>query len=280
MKIFYCILLSIFVVTAATSGSEAAPKKKMSDVDCVIEPHMTVELSSPVAGILDEVSVKRGDRVQEGQVVARLKSGVEEAGVKFAEAEAQTKTEIRTAEERFELSKRNLERANGLFQKKMISKNEQDEAETTAIIAELEVLRANEASQLDQLKLFRAIEILKLRSITSPINGVVVERFKSPGEYIEEQPVLKLAQLDPLNVEVIVPLAWFGKIKPGMQAKIMPEKPVGGTHIAEVKIVDPVVDAASGTLGIRLELPNPQYLIPAGLRCDIKFLTKRTQRKK
>ena len=280
MKNLFCILLSIFVVTAATSGSEAASKKKMRDVDCVIEPHMTVELSSPVAGILDEVSVKRGDRVQEGQVVARLKSGVEEAGVKLAEAEVQTKTEIRTAEERFELSKRNLKRTNELFQKKMVSKNEQDEAETTAIIAELEVLRAKEESQLDQLRLSRAIEILKLRSITSPVNGVVVERFKSPGEYIEEQPVLKLAQIDPLNVEVIVPLAWFGKIKPGMQAKIMPEKPVGGAHIAEVKIVDPVVDAASGTLGIRLELPNPEYLIPAGLRCDIKFLTKRTKRKK
>ena len=88
MKIFNCILLSIVLMTTVPSDSEAARKNKMRDVDCVIEPYMTVELSSPVSGILEEVSVKRGDRVQMGQVVARLKSGVEEAGVKLAEAEA------------------------------------------------------------------------------------------------------------------------------------------------------------------------------------------------
>jgi multidrug resistance efflux pump len=38
-------------------------------------------------------------------------------------------------------------------------------------------------------------------TIRSPVNGVVVERYLSPGEYIENQSVLKLAQIDPLNVE-------------------------------------------------------------------------------
>jgi len=104
--------------------------------------------------------------------------------------------------------------------------------------------------------------------------GVVVERYKSPGEYVEDQPVLKLAQIDPLNIEVILPLALFDTIKVGAQAEIMPEKPVGGIYRADVTIVDRVIDASSGTFGVRLEMPNPELKIPAGLRCDIRFLTK------
>jgi multidrug efflux pump subunit AcrA (membrane-fusion protein) len=38
-----------------------------------------------------------------------------------------------------------------------------------------------------------------------------------------------------------------------------------------VIVVDPVVDAASGTFGVRLELPNPEHAIPAGLKCRVRF---------
>ena len=44
-----------------------------------------------------------------------------------------------------------------------------------------------------------------------------------------------------------------------------------GTHTARVKVVDPVIDAASGTFGVRLELPNPNYRLPAGLKCKVRF---------
>ncbi len=56
-----------------------------------------------------------------------------------------------------------------------------------------------------------------------------------------------------------------------MEATVLPEEPVGGEHRAEVTVVDRVVDAASGTFGVRLELPNPDYAIPAGLKCRVEF---------
>jgi len=40
---------------------------------------------------------------------------------------------------------------------------------------------------------------------------------------------------------------------------------------AKVTVVDRVVDAASGTFGVRLELPNPNYRLPAGLKCKVPF---------
>lgn len=269
--------MSFIFIFLCFSVSAFAAKKSMDDVDCVIEPYRTVELSSPVQGVLDEVLVKRGDSVKKGQVLARLKSGVEQAGVNLAKARAESMTEIKVNREKYELSKRSLKRVKELFQKKLVPPNDYDEAVTTVVIGELEVLLATENHHVAQLELNRSEEILKLRSIVSPIDGVVVERYKSPGEFIEDQPLLKLAQVNPLNVEVVVPLYWLRTIKKGMSVQVYPEKPIGGTYKAKVVIVDPVVDSASGTLGIRLELPNNNHSIPAGLTCNVKFPGKRSK---
>jgi len=66
----------------------------------------------------------------------------------------------------------------------------------------------------------------------------------------------------------------LGAIKVGMQADVTPENPVGQVYKAKVTIVDRVLDAASGTFGVRLELPNPKYRLPAGLKCKVTFPQK------
>ena len=78
--------------------------------------------------------------------------------------------------------------------------------------------------------------------------------------------VLRIAQLDPLRVEVIVPVGKFGTISTGMRAEVTPELARKRKYIAEVSIDNKVVDAASSTFGVRLELPNPGNYIPGGLR--------------
>lgn len=270
IRVFLCSVSVVFIFICFSVFAFAA-KQSADDLDCVIEPYHTVELSSPVQGVLDEVLVNRGDSVKKGQVLARLKSGVEQAGVNLAKARAESKTEIEVNSEKYKLSKRALKRVEGLYKKKLVSPNEYDEAATTVVVGELEVLLATENHHVAQLELRRAEEVLKLRSIVSPIDGVVVERYKSPGEHVEDQPLLRLAQVNPLNVEVIIPLYWLRTIKKGMTVQVYPEKPVGGSYQAKVVIVDSVVDSASGTFGVRLELPNKDHRIPAGLTCDVKF---------
>ena len=147
-----------------------------------------------------------------------------------------------------------------------------DEVETNRVLAKIDLQDAFENKRLAELELKRSIEVVKRMTIRSPITGVVVERFLSQGEFIEDQPILKLAQIDPLNVEVIASVEYFGAIKVGMQAEVQPEAPVSGVYKAKVKIVDQVIDAASGTFGVRLELPNPEYRLPAGLKCRVTFL--------
>ena len=83
---------------------------------------------------------------------------------------------------------------------------------------------------------------------------------------------MKVAQIHPLRVEVIAPVTLFGKITFDTLAEILPEATVNGTYTAKVTVVDRVVDAASGTFGVRLDLPNPNYRLPAGLKCKVRFL--------
>jgi multidrug efflux pump subunit AcrA (membrane-fusion protein) len=86
--------------------------------------------------------------------------------------------------------------------------------------------------------------------------------------------MFKLAQIHPLRVVVFVPVSMFGGISSGMRAEVIPEAPLDRPRIAEVTEVDRVVDAASGTFAVRLELPNPKYQLPAGLKCRIRFLPR------
>ncbi len=215
--------------------------------ECLLEPHELVKVSSPVAGLLASVDVERGDQVDKGQVIAKLKSNVEQAAVDLARARA-------------EFGQRKVERNEELIKQSLISPSERDQLETDSRTAQLELKQAE--------------AVLSQRIIKSPINGVVVERFLSAGEFVQNDPILKIAQLNPLNVEVIVPVSRLGNIHKGMTALVRPEALVNGDFKAKVVIVDRVIDAASGTIGVRLELPNPDYRIPAGLKCKVSFPDK------
>ena len=107
----------------------------------------------------------------------------------------------------------------------------------------------------------------------SPVDGVVVQRLLLPGESVEDAPIIAVAAVDPLNVEVIVPVGHLEQIRTGMRAQVTAQIPGAEMRLAQVTVVDRLVDAASNTFGVRLELPNPQYAIPGGVRCDIMFLT-------
>jgi len=101
-------------------------------------------------------------------------------------------------------------------------------------------------------------------------------RYVSPGEYVSNQPLLRIAQMDPLRVEVIVPAAMFGRIHSGQGATIVPELSGYGNLQGTVTLTDQFIDAASNTFGVRLEIPNTEQKIPSGLKCQVHFVLQNT----
>jgi RND family efflux transporter MFP subunit len=241
------------------------------EYDCMMEPHRVVEVKSAVDGKIEEINVERSDYVTVGQPLVLFESETEKVTVELARAKLEMTAELNSSRVSHRFMKRKLARFDGLAEEGVVAAQTKDEVETEAALAALQIVQAKENQRLSKLELDRAITVLNQHTVNSPITGVVVERFKSPGEYAEDGAIIILAQLDPLNIEVLLPASRFGSIKPGMKARVSPESPLDGSYDAEVRIVDQVVDASSGTFGVRLELPNPDNKLPGGLKCTVSF---------
>lgn len=239
--------------------------------DCMIVPNEVVAVGSALTGLIGEVTVERGDYVEAGQVVARLEASVEEAALRVAEARAERTDAIESGRTNLALSRQRLERAKELFDRDVLSLDTRDEVQAKADLAALDLKRAREDHRQAALQLEQARANLERRTIRSPVAGVVVERSLSPGEVVDQDTIVHVARIDPLRVDAILPADWFGRMKSGDAAQVVPEAPLDQPREAAVAIVDPVLDGASGTFGVQLDLPNPDKALPAGLRCQVRF---------
>lgn len=239
--------------------------------ECILEPEMDSELGSGAPGIIESVSVRRGDRVEQGQVVARLVSGAEQAAVDVARARVEATSQIESAEIRKAYSERQYQRTIELSEKKYASDADLDQVRTDMVLAEKDLLEARDAMVLARAELRRAQELLELKRVKSPFDGVVVDRYHDPGERVEDQAIIKVAKINPLYVETLLPVEMIGAVQVGETGLVTTEFDTDQVYEARVVVVDTVVDAASGLFGVRLELPNPDLRIAAGLECNVAF---------
>jgi len=257
--------LLVLIASLVTTGMAHAQDR----LDCVIEPWRKAMVSAAIEGVVEEVLVDRGDRVVKGQIVARLESSVEVASLEVARARASNTAQLDSGEARLRFAERELIRHEQLEVKDVVSASRMDEAEVAKQIAESAYQEVIEAIALAGLDRDRVQATLERRVIRSPIDGVVVRRILGSGEYADPPQIMEIAQIDPLRVEVFAPLVYLGRVEPGDSVIVRPEEPVGGRYEAQVDVVDRVVDAASGTFGIRIKLANPELTLPAGLRCTV-----------
>jgi RND family efflux transporter MFP subunit len=240
-------------------------------LDCVISPYQVVDLASPVPGVLDKIFVGESDYIEQGEVAASLEAGVERASVVLAKARAAIESEVRVSDVNLDFDQRRKERMDVLYQKNTVSVDIKDEADREYNLSTWRLQQAQDLRGIRQLELLRAEEQLRQKTVRTPIAGFVLEQFKDTGEYVEDQPIMRIAQLDPLYVEAIVPIQYYSQIREGMLARVHPETSTQEAREAQVTVVDRVGDAASGTFSVRLTLPNPDYGILAGVKCSMQF---------
>jgi RND family efflux transporter MFP subunit len=261
--------------TSMTQPSVAQISMTLADeraFDCVMDPSLRANLGSQVPGLLAEVLVRRGDHVHAGQVVARLVSEVETAQVALDQLRASSTAEIEAREAQLTLAQRELGRTEELFKRQVATAQHLDELRAQAAVSDRELSLARQVRQATQLELLRSEAYLRQREIRSPFDGLVTDRLMSAGEYVHpEAVILRLAQLDPLYVETYLPVRLFPLLHAGLEAAVEPADPIGGTIQARVSVVDQVFDAASGTFGVQLEVPNRDGRLPAGHRCKVSF---------
>ena len=241
-------------------------------IDCLIEPKAVIELVSAEKGRIDDVPAGRGDRVTRGDLLVQLDDELQRFQMRMAEARMDSDVQVRAGEARLALRQKELDRATQLESRQVAAATAVEDAAIEVALTRLSIEEAQLARQLAATEYAQAEELLARRRITSPVDGVVVSVNAAPGEYAHEQMVLMtIAETDPLHVEVFVPPEYYNRLAVGDVYEVSQREPLEGRYPAEVTVVDPVFDAASGTFGVQLEISNPEGEIPAGTRCQVDF---------
>lgn len=262
---------STLSVAAALAAFALASEPVHADgFDCLMDPAEVIELGSPVNGLLESVTVDRGDKVKAGDVVARLSSEVQERTVELLRVRANARTVIEAQQRQMVMIEKRYARVEQLRERGIATEDALDQAEVERIAAQSNLFQAELNQQLAERELQRAEAELSQRTIRSPVDGIIEERTLTGGEYVgNDDHILKIVRLDPLNVEAFFPVSLYGSISPGDKAVVRPVAPLQGEYVATVKAINRVFDAASSTFAAVLELPNPDGLLPAGHRCQL-----------
>ena len=198
--------------------------------DSVLETESSVEIFSEASGIILEVLVEEGDRVVEGQILARMEN--EEERVNAEEAKA-----------RYEHDKANFQRTTELHARKLVNQQQHD----------------NEKFGLEQsrLRFERAKIQLENTIVRSTVSGVVTEREAQAGRRVTTNGKLfSIMNLDELFASVNIPGQHLLSIEEGLPAIIDSELIEGVRYEAFVKLVSPIVDPASGTFKAKVAVAS------------------------
>jgi RND family efflux transporter MFP subunit len=249
---------------AGVQAGAAAP----APLACLIMPDKVADIGSPVIGVLASVEVERGDVVKKGQVIARLAADVERANASVARSRADARADLRAAESARDFAATQLERMKDLVAQNFMAPAAADKAKADYDQAREHVVQVREQLRTsgEEVSLYQAQ--LAQRVVRSPFDGVVVDRYLNPGERVEDKPLLKIAAITPLRVELVAPVGLFGSLQVGQSASVRPDLPGAGARDARIVQIDKVLDPASNTFRLRLSLPNPDGALPAGLRCQ------------
>jgi RND family efflux transporter MFP subunit len=225
-----------------------------------------------VRGVVDNVAVKRNDKVKAGQPIIALQDIAEVAELKNLRLRADTKLNVAEAEQTYNIKKIDFERKTRMFKEGNVATDfEVRIAEAEMNIAKLRIEQAQHDGDVYAAQADAQQARIDLMHKTSPIDGEIRDIIVKPGEQVDEtKPVVEIVKLDPLYVEVkLIETSVVQKLKLGdkVQVKYGDEN---RWREALVESIDPNADARTTTHPFRLSLPNPEGR-NAGLRVEIQL---------
>ncbi|AVI62951.1 efflux RND transporter periplasmic adaptor subunit [Halomonas sp. GFAJ-1] len=235
-------LVSFPLVVSTLLVAPSISHADIQAVSCLVGPSRSAVLSSGVPGLLETINVQRGEEVERDQVLFSLNSDVEEASLALESA-------------RVAFAQRTLQRNQRLIERGILSESERDEMDTELSMARLQAGLA-EARIAD-------------RMIQAPFPGIIASLDSEEGEYIDNTPVMQLVQMDPLELELVLPLNAFGRFSVGEVLDVELIEPIGEIMPAEITSIDRFIDPSSGTFVIYLTLDNAENTIPPGINCRL-----------
>ena len=272
VKVSVAAVMVAMTALAAAQTSDVVPRSvRQQPVGCLIEPERIASLGAPMVGIVASINVDRGDMVRAGQPLVVMHNVVEQANVSLAETRAKLEADILAAQVNVDLVTQRATRAKSLLAQGFVSAQAADQANAEQEVAVQKLAQTQVQRQIWQSELRVAKAQLSQRTVYSPFDGVVLDRHVNQGERVEDKPLLRLAQMNPLRIELVVPAIYYGRVKVGEKLAVQPDIPGVTPQEAKITHIDRVIDVASNTFRVRLSLPNPGQALPAGARCKVQL---------
>jgi len=231
-------------------------------------------VATKVPGRVISFLADEGDTIKKGTVIASLESSELYANFR------QTVAIEKSAQIRYENTKRNYTRAKTLKRKNMISDQEYDAVTSNYEAAESDLNRASAARAVAEISYNEA-------NIRAPISGTILTKVVEIGDLLSPySTVVTMADLSELEIMLYVPEARYGRIKLGDEVDVMvdsfPKERFGGKVVnisgkAEFtpKNIQTKEERVTQVFGIKIEIPNPELKLKPGMPADAVFYLSR-----
>jgi RND family efflux transporter MFP subunit len=258
-----------------TFGTNLAALGAQLAVTGVVRAEGEVVVHSEFAGIVQHIAVREGDQVQQGQVLVELRNERQQitvdlagSGLDRAQALAEETTIVLANAER-ELERLKIAGA-------ALPRKELEDIED-------QVLRLGASLSAQMAELGQAEAELRLRQqelrdtqLLAPFTGTVTEIYINQGESLRpmDTPVAEIVALEDLYVELLLPSSYVQNVRPDQRIPVRIEAEWMGTrgHLSGTVIyVNPTVDAASRTFGVKVGIPNAGGLVRPGMLAEAQF---------
>jgi membrane fusion protein, multidrug efflux system len=232
------------------------------------EPYRTIHVAAAESGILDEVLVQLGTPVRQGDALVRLDSGVYRAMLAIADAGKQARGRADAAQAEVELRNGRLQALKKVQSAGHARQEEVDRAQADLAIAMGQLASARELQRLKELEYDKIILQIERRTIRAPLNGIVTNIFKQAGEYTapNDPKLMVIVQLDPLAA--MFDIMGEGAKNLAVDDAIQVQFSITGEVAdAVIEYISPVMDAESGTIAVKVRIPNPDGKLQSGQAC-------------
>ncbi len=234
------------------------------------EPAQTIAVAAAENGIVQDVRVELGQAVKKGEVLGTLDDDVLKATLEIAQLKANSTAAIDAAKAELEIKQQKLTALNDINRNGGGSREEHSRAKADTELARAKLKSAEETLAADRLEVKRTEVQLQRRTIRSPIDGVITEIHREPGEFlsITEPKLFTVVRLDRLRAKFYVPAENSHRFSKGHRVKLAgqtDEKSLTG----EVEFVSPVTHAESGLVRVDVMLDNRDGRLRSGQRLTL-----------
>lgn len=242
------------------------------DLEGYAEPYRSINVAADETGTIDEVFVREGQVVQAGQPLVRLNSHVYEALLAIAEQNMNAEGRLDAAMADAVMRQDRLEKLRALRLEGHARQEEVDRASAEFAVANANVRTAQEDLVARRLEYEKVNAQISRRTVRSPMSGVVTTLHKRAGEFVapNSPDVLTIVQIDVLLANFTMTGPQASKLS--VDEKVNVRFSISGKEaMGTVDFISPVTDAESGTVLVKIRVPNSDSRFRSGERCRVQI---------